>query len=393
MPGKLWLVTASTLSDKHKSYNKFYNGCGTRESVIINYSYNMNRFMDFATDRKYITGESNFNDLAALDSNTVTELLQAYVFHLNKRVKGVSTRSYLNAPELFFNMNNVLWNHVIVKKSIHRDDTIPGGAKAATDDDAFQLIDACINRLETALLHFLLSTGVRPGAIIDPILCVKHLIKMPDGCYAIKVYDESKEGYWAFLTPEAAKALDNYMDWRRKNGEEITSESALFRPTRKKKQWYLKDNTARDIIYKIIARTSIKRVKTGNRYDKAVIYMFRKRFNGKLKLDENQINSSIAEKLMAHNSKEIKLDTNYLDIPIERLFKEFKKAILELTVSDEERQKVTIQKKQKRIDELEKKEITIDEQQKQIDIMEVQIQKIQKFEKKVMEGNFPNISV
>jgi len=388
MPGRVWLQTATDLSDEHRSYSKFYNGCGTRESVIISYSYNMNRFMDFAADKKYIKNACDFDQLSKLDSNDVTELLQAYVFFLNKRVKGVSTRSYLNAPELFFNMNNVLWNHVIVKKSIHRDDAIPGGAKAATDDDVNQLIDECNNKLETALLHFLFSTGIRPGGIIDPILQVKHLIKMPNGCYAIKVYDESKEGYWAFLTPEAAKALDDYHNWRKMNGEKITSESALFRPTRKKKQWYLRDSTARDIVYKIIARTTIKRVKTGNRYDKAVIYMFRKRFNGKLKLDESQINSNIAEKLMAHNSKEIKLDTNYLDIPIERLFKEFKKAIFELTVSDKERQKVEILRQQDTITELQEEKKQHQDTQQQLD--EMKKRQIE-FEKKWMEKSFPGI--
>ena len=145
------------------------------------------------------------------------------------------------------------------------------------------------------------------------------------------------------------------------NGEEITPESAIFRPTRKKKKLHLESSTARDIVYKIIRRSGIKRVKTGNRYDKAVIYMFRKRFNGKLKMDENNINSNIAEKLMAHNSKEIKLDTNYLDVPLERLFKEFQKAIFELTVSREERQKLEIQQKNQEIEELEAKEQKIDE--------------------------------
>ena len=38
-----------------------------------------------------------------------------------------------------------------------------------------------------------------------------------------------------------------------------------------------------DVVSKLIKRAGIKRVKIGNRYDKAVIYMFRKRFNGKLK--------------------------------------------------------------------------------------------------------------
>lgn len=361
MPGQIWLQTASELSDKHRSYRKFYNGCGTRESVIISYSYGMNKFMKFLNEMKYITSQYDFDNLAAFEPKNVTEVLQDYVFFCNKKVKGISTRSYLSGPELFFDMNDVLWNKRIVKKSIHRDDTPPGGASAATDDDVHDLIDACSNRLESALLHFLFSTGIRPGGIVDPVLCVKHLLKMPDGCYAIKVYDESKEGYWAFLTPEAAKALDNYHDWRRTLGEEITADSALFRPTRKKKQLFLKDATARDIMYKIIRRAGIKRIKTGHRYDKAVIYMFRKRFNGKLKMDDNNINSNIAEKLMAHNSKEIKLDTRYLDVPLEKLFAEFKKAIFDLTVSKEERQKVQIQKQSAKIIELEAKEQTIDE--------------------------------
>ncbi len=360
MPGRVWLQTASELSDKHRSYRKFYNGCGTRESVIISYSYGMDKFMKFLEENKYIKSQCDFDKLVKLDSKEITELLQDYVFYCNKKVKGVSVRSYLNGPHLFFDMNDAMWNDRIVKKSIHRDDTVPGGAKAATDNDVFDLIDVCNNRLESALLHFLFSTGIRPGAIDDPILKIKHLIKMPDGCYAIKVYDESKEGYWAFLTPEAATALDNYINWRKTNGEQITPESALFRPTRKKKKLYLESSTARDIVYKIIRRSGIKRIKTGNRYDKAVIYMFRKRFNGKLKMDDNNINSNIAEKLMAHNSKEIKLDTNYLDVPLERLYKEFQKAIFELTVSREERQKIEIQQKNQEIKELEAKEQTID---------------------------------
>ncbi len=41
----------------------------------------------------------------------------------------------------------------------------------------------------------------------------------------------------------------------------------------------------------IINGAKITRVKTGNRYDKSITYMFRKRFNGKLKMP-----STLAEK-------------------------------------------------------------------------------------------------
>ena len=389
MPGQKWLQIASDLSDKHRSYRKFYNGIGTRESVIINYSYGMNKFMSFLAKRDYIKTQFDFEILAAFEPKQVTEALQDYVFFCNRNVKGVSVRSYLSGPELFFDMNDILWNRRIVKKSIHRDDTVPGGAKAATDTDVFDLIDSCNNRLESALLHFLFSTGIRPSGIVDPILQVKHLKKMPDGCYAIKVYDESKEGYWAFLTPEASKALDNYLNWRRMNGEEITQESAIFRPTRKKKQWYLKAETARDIVYKIIKRSGIKRVKTGNRYDKAVIYMFRKRFNGKLKMDDNNINSNIAEKLMAHNSKEIKLDTNYLDVPLEKLFAEFRKAIFDLTVSPKERDAVKLLEKDREISDLQKEKESKKDIQKQLDEIK---SKQEKLARQLVETDFVKVS-
>jgi len=102
LPGRIWLKTAEDLSEKYRSYRKFYNGCGTREAVIISYSYGMSKFMKFLTNRDYITAEDNFDKLAKLDSKEITELLQDYVFFCNKRVKGVSTRSYLNGPELFF---------------------------------------------------------------------------------------------------------------------------------------------------------------------------------------------------------------------------------------------------------------------------------------------------
>lgn len=360
MPGKVWLITAKNMSKNNKAYRKFYNGIGTRVAVIISYSYSMSKFMDFLVESKYIKSKDDFDKLARMPPKKVTEMLQEYVFDCNNRVKGVSSRSYLSAPELFFDMNDVLWNRRIVKKSIKRDDCVPGGAKAATNDDALELIESCINKLESALLHFFLSTGTRPGGISDPVLKKKHLKKMDDDCFAIRVYDESKEGYWAFLTPEASKALNDYFNWRSFNGEQITDESALFVPLRGKGK-FVTDFSARDTVYKIIRRSNMKRVKTGNRYDKAVIYMFRKRFNGILKMDENSINSNLAEKLMAHNSKEIKLDTRYLDPPIEKLFAEFRKAIPELTVNPKERQALKIKEQQEEIAELQQTKQTVTE--------------------------------
>ena len=49
-----------------------------------------------------------------------------------------------------------------------------------------------------------------------------------DGIYGVKIYNESAEGYWAFLTPEASKALDAYIRTRKLNGEHIDEDSLSF---------------------------------------------------------------------------------------------------------------------------------------------------------------------
>jgi len=157
-------------------------------------------------------------------------------------------------------------------------------------------------------------------------------------CYGVKIYDESRDGYYCFLTPEATSALDKYLESRTVKGEVLNNESFLFATensqTRKKAN--LDDIGCRKVIQRAIELAGIKRVKVGKiRFDKSVIYGFRKRFNGKLKM-ENSVNSNIAEKLMAHKRG---LDGTYLRPTREECYAEFCKAIKSISVSKEEKLK------------------------------------------------------
>lgn len=215
-----------------------------------------------------------------------------------------------------------------------------------------------------ALIHFLASTGIRPAGLVDPVLKIKHLMAMsrPNDttnkkwCYAVRVYDESKEGYWSFLTPEA---LDNFFAWRENRGEKITQESPIFINIENNKHTrfqHITDKNTRFIIDNLIRQSALKRKKVSDkRFDKSIIYMFRKRFNTILKLN-NEVNSNIAEKLMAHKKG---LDGTYLQSTQEECYNEFVKAIPQLTVDDSERKQFEIDKVnsektelQKRIDQI-----------------------------------------
>jgi len=195
-------------------------------------------------------------------------------------------------------------------------------------------------------------------------LKIKHLKSMPNlndpinhphYCYAVQVYDESKEGYWVFLTPEARKVLDRYLNGRKLAGEKLDDETPLF--TTLGSRWntknnHLTDDNMKEILGRIIQGAKIQRKKTGNRHDKSLVYMFRKRFNTILKLND-RVNSNIAEKLMAHKKG---LDGIYLQPTLEECYKEFFKAISDLTIDDNERLQVTNQKLEREKSELQEKE-------------------------------------
>ena len=356
-----WNEYADRLAEKNKAYEKFHAALQTSsDSTKSTYAYFMKRFMDFLVGQKKIKNNEDYNALAKLDTDKITDILESYVSELNKthKRKGVST--ILAATELFFTMNRKIWHKKLVRKLIKKDENnMSGGKLPATDEDVQTLLEVSKHVREKSLIHFLASTGARPASIVDPILRMKHLVKMPRGCYGIKIYDGDDAGYWSFLTPESGRALDKYFIWRKnQRKEEFTDETPIFANFSKNaKSQHLSLSSLNHIIDKIIHRSGIVRIKDGSMYDKARTKMFRKRFNGKLKM-ENEVNSNIAEKLMSHKRG---LDGVYLQPTREECFTEFEKAIPVLTVDPTERQKRELEEQQKKITELEKKESVIQE--------------------------------
>ena len=109
----------------------------------------------------------------------------------------------------------------------------------------------------------------------------------------------------------------------------------------------------------------IQKVKTGNRFNIPTVHGLRKYFNVTLK-SRHDANLSLCEKLMGH-SVTIQLDNHYGTFSNESIFAEFKKAIPELTISNEERQRITLEAKNKKLSELEEKNKRLDELEKKIE--------------------------
>ena len=364
-----------------RSYKIFKKAVKNEKTLHI-YNYSLKEFLRY-------TNFTNYDQVC--QSDKIQEILENWIMDLSdKAVKGSSIRTKISPVELLLEMNRVVFYKKILHKLIPKDNGISGGSLPFTNDDVNQMLESTKKLRTKALIHFISSTGIRPGAIIDPILRRKHLVEMPHGCLAIKVYDNSPEGYWAFLTPEAKKYLYRYFTARKINGETLTDESPLFVNEYDKfgnngqriKFSHLTIDNLSTIIDDIVNHAGIPRTKTGNRYDKAVVYGFRKRFNTILK-NNNQVNSNIAEKLMAHKRG---LDGTYFVPTREECFKEFEKAIPELTVDEAERLKLqnklkdeTIKKmeseKDTRISELEKKLVNFDKKFERVERLLTQAKK------------------
>ncbi len=366
------------MKSKHRCYKLFISSLNSHVSQE-GYSYKFQTFMRFCTTHGTTKDEFDYESLLELDTEQITDLLLDYVYQ--KQEEGLRcVRSYLESPELFFEMNRKMWHKRVVKKSITKEDRIIAGKTPATDEDVFNMI--AVNKVlrNKLIIHYLASTGSRPGSIIDPPLQFKHLIPLPDiqdsskfvfdpdnddsldihqyqserYCYALKIYDESNEGYWAFLIPAASDVLDEYKDERELKGEKITNESYIFATystANQVKYDFVTNENLNHIMQKTIRDAKIKRhLVTKTRYNKSQSYMFRKRFNGHLKL-ENDVNSNIAEKLMAHKRG---LDGTYLQPTLGECYFEFYKAIAKLTPDPKVRHKLEIQLKDDKIKRHEK---------------------------------------
>jgi len=330
------------------------------------YTYSLHEFMKFTKIKQY-------DYIVKLSTNKIQKLLENWVMDLASRnLKAATIRSKLGAVELFLEMNKITYHKKILHKLIPTSDYIPGGEKPFTTQEIQQFLDSTTKLRTKAIVHFFASTGVRPASIIDPVLRLKHLEDMPHNCKSVRIYDGSKEGYWAFLTPEASTSLNQYLQSRKLNGEKLTPESPIFAISNPSihttKNNYLSAKSVRHLMNNLIKTAGIERVKDGNRFDKAATYGFRKRFNTTLKLN-NDVNSNIAEKLMAHKKG---LDGAYLKPTREECFHEFEKAISSLTVDPTERQKQVIMEKESKITSLQIAEDRISNLEQNIEELEGQ---------------------
>lgn len=299
-----------------------------------NYYLSVDRFMTFS--------KMDYEQAVKLTPKQISSKIKQYViFMLNQDLATNTLKNNLSAIFLFFDMNDILLNKRKLYRAILPDEktqkkkSILAGALPYTTEEIKRLLGAT-NKLRTkALIHFYASTGARPAVLWDPFLRMKYLSDMPEGCKAVHLYADSDEEYYSFLTPEAAKALEDYHNERKLNGEVFTDETPLFTVRGGSP---MSEDSVRAAIKTTIKLAGIEKHKVNNKTDKPQFYGFRKRFNTIMKRN-GSVNSNIVEKMIGHKNG---LDGVYLKPTKEECFVEFYKAVSDLMVDQSEVQKHTI---------------------------------------------------
>jgi integrase len=285
-------------------------------------------------------------------SNSTAQLktmILNYVIHLKKIAKQSagkprsgelsvnSVKLYLKGVKSFLEFNEIAlpWKKIA---KFYPDD-VTNSYRSYTKEEIKKLLSIADPR-DRCIILLMASSGIRVGAI--QTLKVRSIKRLDGDVGIVTVYPESKGSvYAALVTPEFLASLDEYLKYRKSQGEKITAES-----------WLIRDKFAT-----FSRKTNIPTPPSGKSIRKQMSFLLRK---AGLPLEDLQpdhslrkffntalMNSDVAytfkELLMGHS---VKLDNVYYDRDNEKsqqkILLEYMKAIDALTINDEYRLKKKI---------------------------------------------------
>jgi len=295
-----------------------------------------------------------------MDSKKLQEMIEDYVIYLRKSKSRSTINNVVCALDLFFSMNDVILNFKKIRKFYPEQKKIRGD-KPYTTKQLQDVLKCCSKHLDlTAIVHFMASSGVRVGFAEE--LQIKHIGKFEkDGCKSVKVYADTKDEYHTFIHSESVSALNEWLDYRKKNGEKLTPDSWVFCMPRNHQKPMISTNINSKLSR--MCKSIDRGLLVNGRFETSVTHGIRKRWNTIAKSNPD-VNPNHIEKMFGHST--IPLDNRYHKPTIEVLFDEYQKIIPELVIDDSYRLRIQLDGKNKEIDNLKSKEDKIEMLERQL---------------------------
>lgn len=321
--------------EQEDAYFNFVNSINS-DATRKNYEYCMSRFLKYCN--------LDLDSLLKLSQQELSNLIIKYLISqkISSQYKTVIMATIKHACE----MNDVILNWKKLKKFIKvekTDNEINGKDRGYTHEEIQKILEFSDQRLKTAFL-VLASTGIRVGALQS--IRIGDLEKI-DNLYKIIVYSGDKEEYLTFTTPECAKEVDSYLEFRERRGEHITQDSYLlvrkFSLKTKVKGIPFKGRALWAILEDCISNSGLREIDHESPFKRKqipIFHGFRKFFTKQLV--ESKLNPEIREMLLGHK---IGLASCYYKPTEQEMLVEYYKAVNLLTINEENRLKLKLEQK------------------------------------------------
>ena len=186
----------------------------------------------------------------------------------------------------------------------------------------------------------MLSTGMRIGGLRE--LQKGHIKKIDEfGLYLIWVYNRSgKDRYYTFCTPECAGAIDDYLAYRQRIGEQLNDKSPLIRDkfgidNYFKAPRFLSIRAISLLFEEVLKKAGVNQIKPGQKKREGLSHGFRKFFI--TQCDKAGLTFTAREYISGH--KLPNQDSHYIRKTAEEILAEYVKAIPMLTIDATQRLK------------------------------------------------------
>jgi len=296
---------------------------------------------------------------------------------LAKRLKertqlDVNNKNYLNpnsVPNFFkplkklFDMNAIPMSWPRVYASLPESNNNSEG-RGYTRQEIQDLLKFAKGALDRAIILVAASSGIREGGFSLEWQDLKPVYKINDRltfditeseanaavvvCARLSVYRKTNEAYPAFITPEAYRALMDYkMTWFKETGRMPKENDPIFKNAGPSPR-PLSSSGIRARIYRVAKSAGVWIQASGGKRRSEIPIMngFRRFFNkvNKETLSKDSPLAALIKKeyMMAHVGL-TKLDRNYFQTHTTELIEEYLNAVPNLTISNEERQKMKIE--------------------------------------------------
>lgn len=200
------------LNKSDLAYRSFVDSCrspATRTSYVKALRYFMS-YLRLPPD--------SYDKLLEPPTGIIQENIADFIRYLKKNHSSATVSGYLAAIRKFYAMNDVTYEE---DKEVENEDRPYTHSEIKTIIEHMDLRDR-------AIVLMMSSSGPRIGAI--PGVRMKDLEPIDSyNIYKITYYPRSKKSrYFSFCTPESRKAIDDYVDWRRRFGARLNEDSPIF---------------------------------------------------------------------------------------------------------------------------------------------------------------------